>query len=96
MSYRLIYIKLIILSIAWGSFNHPELEWNSLHSEHFIVHYHDGTKRTAIETMEVAEQIYESITQMYGYEPDSKTQIIIRDTDDFSNGAAYFFDNILI
>ena len=93
MSYRLIYIKLIILSIVWGSFNHPELEWNSLHSKHFIVHYHDGTKRTAIETMEVAEQIYESITQMYGYEPDSKTQIIIRDTDDFSNGAAYFFDN---
>ena len=88
------YIILIVsFSITWGAFNHPELYWQSLHSEHFIVHYHDGTKRTAIETIEVAEEIYESITKMYNYEPASKTQIIIRDTDDFSNGSAFFFDN---
>ena len=30
---------------------------------------------------------------MYQYRPKEKTHIIIRDTDDFSNGSAYFFDN---
>ena len=30
---------------------------------------------------------------MYSYRPKQKTHIIIRDTDDFSNGSAFFFDN---
>ena len=30
---------------------------------------------------------------MYKYKPDSKTHLIIKDTDDYSNGAAYYYDN---
>ena len=36
--------------------------------------------------------ISQSLT-LYDFYPDSKTHIIIRDTDDFSNGSAFFFDN---
>jgi WD40 repeat protein len=30
---------------------------------------------------------------MYQHEPDSKVSLVIRDHDDYSNGAAYFYDN---
>ena len=88
----------IIFLIALHSFilsnvNHPELDWNTLESEHFLVHYHNGTKRTAVAALEIAEFVYLPVTNLYDFYPDSKTHIIIRDTDDFSNGSAFFFDN---
>ena len=88
----------IIFLIALHSFilsnvNHPELNWNTLESEHFLVHYHNGTKRTAVAALEIAEFVYLPVTTLYDFYPDSKTHIIIRDTDDFSNGSAFFFDN---
>ena len=75
------------------SFNHPELEWETIEGKHFIVHYHQGTEWTANEALHVADDIYEGITSVYQYEPEEKTQLIIRDTDDYANGGAYYFDN---
>ena len=40
----------------------------------------------------VAENIYKPITDSYQQEPSSKTTIIIKETDDFSNGIAYYYD----
>ena len=94
MKYSILIIS-IILSTLFSQFgeNHPELEWKTLESEHFLIHFHDGTERTAYETMEIAEFIYEPVTTMYDFRPSDKTHIVIKDTDDFSNGSAYFFDN---
>ena len=100
------------------------LEWNTLESEHFLVHYQDGCeKRTemglqskqkdeqskdgapcpeqthveeaAQAILQIAESIYEPITGLYGHEPDTKVSIILKDRVDYSNGAAYFFDNTI-
>ncbi|MCB0293272.1 MAG: hypothetical protein KDH97_23660, partial [Calditrichaeota bacterium] len=73
--------------------NHPELKWESIETEHFLVHYHQGTARTANVVAEIAEDIYPAITGLYDYEPSSKVEFIIKDTQDYANGAAYFFDN---
>ncbi len=69
------------------------LKWYSIESEHFIVHFQEGNSRTAQVTSRIAEEIYEPITSLYKYEPDSKVSIILKDREDYSNGAAYFFDN---
>lgn len=74
-------------------YNHPELNWHTIEGEHFIVHYHDGTEWTANEALLIAEDIYPAITGVYNYEPSEKTQLIIRDTDDYANGGAYYYDN---
>ena len=74
-------------------FNHPELEWRTIETDHFYVHYHQGTERTARLTAKIAEQIYDPITSLYSYEPDGKIHFIIRDHDDASNGAAYYYNN---
>jgi len=41
----------------------------------------------------VAEDVFTPITTLYGFTPDEKINFIIRDHDDYSNGAAYYYDN---
>tara|TARA_X000001036_G_scaffold317649_1_gene296061 strand:- start:2563 stop:5520 length:2958 start_codon:yes stop_codon:yes gene_type:complete len=90
---KIMIIFLFLFSLAHSGANHPELDWRTLESDHFLVHYHDGAKRTAEAALEIAEFVYLPTTEMYQYTPDQKTHIIIKDTDDFSNGSAFFFDN---
>ncbi len=92
---------LLVGVLLWGqlliaqpeAFNHPELVWKSIETEHFVVTYHQGTERTANLVAKIAEEIYPHITGLYQYTPPGKTEFIIRDTDDYSNGGAYFYDN---
>jgi len=97
-----IYISIVLIisvssydSIAQYEYDsfHPELDWFSYETEHFYIHFHQGTKRTAVLAGRIAEDIYSPITELYNYIPDGKIHLIIKDTDDNSNGAAYFFDN---
>jgi WD40 repeat protein len=74
-------------------YSHPELDWLTFETEHFVYHFHQGTQRTAEIIALVAEDIYVPITRLYQYEPGSKVHFIVKDTDDYSNGGAYFFDN---
>lgn len=73
--------------------SHPELDWYTIETENFYVHYHYGAERTAQLTAKIAEEIYGPITSLYNYKPDQKVSWIIKDYDDYSNGASYFFDN---
>ena len=71
---------------------HPEIKWKKFETENFTVLYHDGTKRSAIKIAEIAETIYGPVTQAYKFEPKKKITWIVKDIDDYSNGAAYFLD----
>ncbi|HAE87565.1 TPA: biopolymer transporter Tol, partial [Candidatus Marinimicrobia bacterium] len=79
-----------------GEPNHPELNWHTFESEHFVYHYHDGTEQTARMVMKVAEEMYPHVTGLYNFEPATKTQIVIQDTDDYANGGAYYFENKIL
>ncbi len=72
---------------------HPELVWRTIETPHFLVHYHTGAEWTAQQVARIGETIYGPVTSMYHHEPDQKVSFIIRDHDDYSNGASYFFDN---
>lgn len=74
-------------------YTHPELKWLSFETEHFFIHFHEGTRRSAEIVGKIAEDIYEPVTTLYDYRPSGKIHFIIRDTDDYSNGGAYFFDD---
>ena len=92
--FKTLLVILGVSSLLLGqSFNHPELVWKTIEGKHFIAHYHQGTEWTANEALHVADDIYDGITSLYQYEPEEKTQLIIRDTDDYANGGAYYFDN---
>ncbi|MFQ5676260.1 MAG: biopolymer transporter Tol, partial [bacterium] len=76
-------------------YNHPELKWFTIETEHFFVHFHDGAERTGKVVAKIAEEVYDPVTSLYDYRPASKFHFIIRDHDDYSNGAAFFYDNKL-
>ena len=84
-------------SLAQGDIDeyitHAELEWRTIETPHFFVHFHNGTDRTARTVAKIAEEIYGPVTSLYDHEPDQKVSLVIKDYDDYSNGGAYFYDN---
>ena len=101
----MIYFIIYILSVSsicytqydpYNWYNHPELEWHTIETEHFIITYHTETERSARETATIAEFIYPFVTSLYDYYPKEKTDIIITDYDDTSNGAAHYYDNKIV
>ena len=85
----------LLLSISYSQviYNHPEIDWQTMETDHFFIHFYSETERTAREGAFVAESIYPHVTQVYNCQPRAKTHIIFLDTDDFSNGIAYPYDN---
>ncbi len=76
----------------------PSLDWYTIETEHFnVVFHHDstgrGSSRTAQVVARIAEEIYAPITSLYQHQPDGRVSFILKDFEDYSNGAAYFFDN---
>ena len=86
--------------IAFYDYVRGDLDWRTIETEHFDVHYHTDDESsvpwTATEVARQAENIYGPITDLYGHIPSGKTAIVIRDFEDYSNGAAYFFDNMIV
>ena len=96
-SHLLMVAALLLASSARAQdgpvFTHPELKWRSIETPHFYVHFHDGAEQTAKLTAKIAEDVFTPITALYGYVPDGKIHFVIKDYDDFANGAAYYLDN---
>ncbi|MFA6618729.1 MAG: hypothetical protein WCT23_06660 [Candidatus Neomarinimicrobiota bacterium] len=92
----LLILTLMSGLLAQNAPHHPELDWKTLESEHFMFHYHEGTEWSVQQAMIVAESVYPHVTGLYGWEPKEKTQVIIQDTDDYANGGAYYFDNKIL
>lgn len=94
---KFIFSFLFILSFSSQSFSqftefHPELEWFTIKGKHIEVHFHEGAERTAQIVAKIADEVWDPICSLYNYEPD-KVHYVIKDLDDYSNGATYFFDN---
>jgi Tol biopolymer transport system component len=79
---------------AMGQFDpHPELDWRTIETQHFLVHYHTGAERTANTIAKIAEEIYGPITSLYNYVPDQKVNFVVNDASDVANGATDYFGN---
>ena len=76
--------------------NHPELAWRTMETDHFIIHYTEASQRTALVIAKIAEEVHPKVTKVYGYEPDTKFHFIVKDTDDYANGAAYYYNNKML
>lgn len=101
---RISIILFGLLLFSWGNafaqtdvsfYDYPQnhLDWYTIESEHFLVHFQEGNSRSGQVISRISEEVYDPITSLYEYEPDEKVSIVIKDREDYSNGAAYFFDN---
>jgi len=94
MKFLFSFILLLSSTNLFAQFTefHPELDWYTIKGEHVEVHFHDGSERTAQVILKIADEVWDPICSMYDYYPD-KVHYIVKDIDDYSNGATYFFDN---
>ncbi|HHH48317.1 MAG TPA: peptidase S9, partial [Gammaproteobacteria bacterium] len=66
----------------------PSLHWKTLTSTHFEIHFHDGEEALAREVASIAERTHERLTRRLNWRPAQRTQLILTDRFDFSNGSA--------
>jgi hypothetical protein len=54
------YLVIVLVPVAYlagqsiEDYPHPELNWKTIETQHFLVHFHDGTERTAQEVAKIA------------------------------------------
>jgi len=73
---------------AEAQFVDPSLRWRTLDTAHFSVHFADHTRSRAEVVAEVAESVYPRVTGWLKWKPEERTQIVVLDSLDFSNGYA--------
>ncbi|HEX7452763.1 MAG TPA: hypothetical protein VF294_10775, partial [Polyangiaceae bacterium] len=66
----------------------PYLEWYTVKSPHFRVHYHGGLEDIAQRTASSAESVYARLVPQLGWSPKEVTEIIVTDDTDSANGSA--------
>jgi len=71
-----------------GAVRGPFARWRTLDTEHFSVHFAEHTRARARIVAEVAESVYPRVTGWLKWAPESRTQIVVLDSLDFSNGYA--------
>ena len=67
---------------------HPELEWQTLATEHFNIHFHQGLDAIAERGALIAEQSYQPILDQLKLQDFGKTDIVFSAEDEIMNGFA--------
>jgi len=66
----------------------PGLVWKTVETEHFVVTYYEPLGEVAHRVAVVAEHAHRILSPAFGHRPRGKTQIVITDETDGSNGFA--------
>jgi len=66
----------------------PYLEWYTVKTPHFRVHYHGGLEDIAQRTASSAESVYQRLVPELGWVPRQVTEIVVTDDTDAANGSA--------
>lgn len=68
--------------------NHPELDWQSAETDHFIISYPKHLEGIENEAASIAEATYAALSENFGITFDYKIRIFLSDEDEIVNGFA--------
>jgi len=80
------------LSYAANRFD-PSLKWQTIETQHFNIHFHQGEEEIAQECAEIAEDVHKKLLDFLDYKPKKRVSIVIADNDDRAGGFATPFPN---
>lgn len=85
-----VLVALVFLSIATGAraANDPDLDWWTIETAHFRIHYEKNLEPVAERLARVSEEIHDRISGPMNHSPDARTEVLITDVTDGSNGSA--------
>jgi Tol biopolymer transport system component len=90
-------MSLFVLLCSVYAFNHPEIHWKTVSTEHFTINYYDKTEPSVYATWKIAEETYAALAPLFEYKFRQKIEISLADYDDYSNGwADYTTSSIMI
>lgn len=84
-------VALSFLSFGWVGTAHagdPYLDWYTVKTPHFRVHYFAGLEDVAQRTASSAEGVYQRLAPQLGWTPKQVTEMVITDDTDGANGSA--------
>lgn len=65
-----------------------DLDWYTIETPHFLIHYHSGLEDMARDTARYAEEAHTLLAPLIDWVPGAKTHIVLTDTGDSANGSA--------
>ena len=66
----------------------PALRFQSIRTEHFVIHYHQGEEPGALRLARVAEGVHAELAARYRHSPRGRTHVVLVDQTDLPNGWA--------
>src|SRR5690606_31660887 len=67
----------------------PRLQFRTLRTAHFVIHYHEGAERTAARLAQLAEEVHARLADAAGADHDRRvTHVVLADQSDAPNGFA--------
>ena len=82
----------LVLLVAWGGVaraaNDPALVWHTLETPHFRITYYSGEADVAQHVADLGEAINTRIEPILGWKSTQRTEIVLIDQTDASNGSA--------
>jgi Tol biopolymer transport system component len=83
-------VGMLLLLIAAPSFAKfdPAFTWTTLETPHFLIHYHQGEEALAKRVAVIAEDVHERLVPRMKWRPKDRTQLVLVDAMDASNGMA--------
>jgi hypothetical protein len=73
--------------------NFPDLDWLTVETEHFYIHYYPDIEWTARMMVKYAEIMYPKVTGLFDFPLKEKVHIVLRDQEENANGFAVYNDD---
>lgn len=88
-AFLLFTFSVALPSVSWTALSQdPSLNWQTLYTKHFEIHFHDGEIQIAQKVAGIAESTHTTLSQKFNWAPRERTQVVLTDRFDFANGSA--------
>ncbi|MDX8381753.1 MAG: hypothetical protein R8M14_06535 [Ghiorsea sp.] len=80
---------MLLAQTCWAGLHHDsQLTWETQESAHFRVHFRNDEQTVADKVLGISESVYQRLTPIFNWHPLDKTDIVLSDEVDLSNGFA--------
>ena len=101
MKFKYFVIGICLVIVSWllgfpsygATWLDPSLKWKTVETLHFSIHYYEGFEGTARRLAPIAEETHALLSGILKHTPDYKTDVVLLDTYDFTNGYSTVFPN---
>jgi hypothetical protein len=62
------------------------LNWKTIKTAHFSIHYYDGEEASAEKLATISEEVYGVLAKKFNEKPWGRTEVVVTDADDLANG----------